>query len=180
MSLPRGPYDVVLADPPWRFASNSVANPGRNALRHYDCMKPTEVAAMPVKDITSKDAVLFLWVTVPFLSAGMDVLNAWGFTYKSNIVWVKSRIGTGYWARNRHEHVLIGRKGKFPAPHPSKRRDSVIDGQQRQHSRKPDALHEYIETCWPGAMRLELFARSPRKGWDVWGDETTKFSEAAE
>jgi N6-adenosine-specific RNA methylase IME4 len=174
--LTRESYDVILADPPWKFASNSKAKPGRNALRHYECMTPGDIAGMPVKDIAAKDSVLFMWVTVPFLDAGIRVMGEWGFKYKSNMVWVKGRVGMGYWARNRHEHVLIGRRGKFPAPHPSKRRDSVIEGQQREHSRKPDALHEYIEECWPGAFRLELFARQRREGWDAWGNETEKFN----
>lgn len=173
------PYSVILADPPWKFSSNSKSKPGRNAFRHYDCMTAAEIAALPVASIAARDAVLYLWVTVPFLEAGLAVLKAWGFAYKSNIAWDKERIGTGYWARNAHEHVLIGRRGVFPTPPPHARPASVIRGQRREHSRKPDQLHADIEAAWPDARRVELFARQRRSGWDCWGNETDKFEAAS-
>lgn len=176
-----GPFDIILADPPWRFKSNSEKNPGRNAIGHYGCMELEDIAALPVGEIAAKDALLLLWVTVPFLPQGLDVARAWGFSYKSELVWVKDRPGTGFWARNRHEVVLICRRGKFPcrskgenAPFP----DSVISGQQREHSRKPDALHDMIDAVpqWVDrTSRLEMFARETRPGWTSWGNETTKF-----
>jgi hypothetical protein len=100
-------------------------------------------------------------------------MAAWGFAYKSNFAWIKERIGTGYWARNRHEHLLVGARGsgicpRFRAIAPV---DSVIEGQQREHSRKPDRAAEIIETYHPGVSKLELFARTSRPGWDAWGDQ---------
>jgi N6-adenosine-specific RNA methylase IME4 len=172
-------YDIVLADPPWKFASNSKAKPGRNALRHYDCMTDQEILDLPVKNWVQKDAMLFMWTTSPMLERSMPVLKAWGFRYVSQLVWVKSRIGTGFWARNKHEIVLIGKRGKFPCPKPAPFPSSVIMGQQREHSRKPDALHAMIDAAWPDRTKLEMFARETRDGWTAWGNETEKFGVAA-
>lgn len=175
MILPAGPFDIVLADPAWRFASNSVAKPGKNAMAHYDCMTVPQICAMPVQDIVAKDALLLMWVTVPFARKAFDVVDAWGFTYKSQIVWPKSRIATGYWARNRHEMLYICRHGAFPCLKPALFPDSVIPGAQREHSRKPDWIHEVIDARFPRARRIELFSRQQRPGWTVWGNETEKF-----
>jgi len=176
-----GPFDIILADPPWRFQSNSAEKPGRNAMGHYDCLPVEDIMALPVREIAAKDSLLLLWVTVPFCRIAFDVVEAWGFSYKSEIMWVKDRIGTGFWARNRHEKVLICRRGKFPcrakgesAPFP----DSVIEGQQRQHSRKPDRLHEMVASVpqWRDrTARLEMFARESRLGWTTWGKEAARF-----
>ncbi|MAN99924.1 MT-A70 family methyltransferase [uncultured Roseovarius sp.] len=174
-----GPFDIICADPAWRFASNSVARPGRNAMRHYPCMTVPEIAALPVRDWAARDALCFMWVTVPHLVGGLDVMRAWGFRYVSQIVWVKSRIATGYWARNRHELVLIGKRGKFPCPRPAPFSDSVIEAPTREHSRKPEALQEAIDAAWPEAARLEMFARRARVGWTAWGNQVGKFEAVA-
>lgn len=172
-----GPFDIILADPPWRFASNSKDKPGKNAMGHYDCLPLPEIQALPVSEIAAKDSLLLLWVTVPFLENGLDTAKAWGFKYVSEIVWTKDRIGTGFWARNRHEVVLICKRGKFPCPRPAPFADSVIHGQQRQHSRKPDRLHEMVAEVsdWADLAKLEMFARESRPGWTTWGDQATKF-----
>lgn len=166
-------YDIIVADPPWRFKSNSAQKPGRNALRHYDCMQLGDIRTL--RPQAAKDALLYLWVTSPFLAHGLEVLADWGFVYKSSLVWVKDRIGTGYWARNRHEVVLIGRRGRFPLPEACPHADSVISGGQREHSRKPESLQDQIDVAWPEARKLEMFARRTRIGWDVWGNETERF-----
>lgn len=168
-------FEVVIADPPWRFASNSEKNPGRNAIGHYSCMKLDEIAALPVREITAKNSLLLLWTTVPFIRLAFDVIDAWGFKYVSEVAWVKDRIGTGFWVRNRHEPLLICKRGKFPCPKPALFPDSVIEGQQREHSRKPDAVHEIVDARLPEYRRLEMFARESRPGWTTWGNETTKF-----
>lgn len=173
-------YDIIVADPPWKFASNSKAKPGRNAMRHYDCMSDAEICALPVKEWSAERALLLMWTTAPMLERSLAVPRAWGFRYKSQLIWVKDRIGTGFWARNRHEIVLICTRGAFPCPRPAPFPDSVIVGQQRQHSRKPDALQDRIDEAWPEARRLEMFARQPRLGWSAFGNETDKFAEAAE
>jgi N6-adenosine-specific RNA methylase IME4 len=177
---PEAGYQIVLADPPWRFASNSDAKPGKNARGHYPCMRLADIAALDIKALAAPDALLFLWVTVPFAEMAFTILNAWGFTYKSQVVWTKERIGTGYWARNRHELIYIARRGKFPCPRPAMFSDSVMRGQQREHSRKPDALQRTIDLTFPTESKIELFARQQRPGWDAWGNETAKFEEATE
>ncbi len=177
---------IIVADPAWKFKSNSKAKPGRNAMGHYDCMTLDDICALPVKDMAEKDALLFLWVTVPFAELAMRVVNEWGFKYKSQLVWPKQRIGTGFWARNRHEMVYICRRGRFPCsinppgePHKSPFDDSVLSGDQREHSRKPDSLQDRIDEVWPNETKLEMFARQTRPGWRVWGNETAKFEVAA-
>jgi N6-adenosine-specific RNA methylase IME4 len=175
-----GTFDVILADPPWRFTSNSAAKPGRNAMGHYSCMKLDEIAALPVREIAERDAILLLWVTVPFAELAFKVVSAWGFKYKSQLAWDKQRKGTGFWARNEHEPLYICTRGKFPCPRPSPFPYSVIRGQRREHSRKPDQLHADIERAFPGTRKLELFAREARPGWHAWGNQTDKFNEKGE
>ena len=172
-------YQIIVADPPWKFSSNSKARPGRNAMRHYPCMPDAEIAAMPVRDWAEKDAILFLWITAPMLERALPIVSAWGFKYKSQLVWVKHKIGTGFWARNRHELVLIGTRGRFECPRPAPFNDSVIEAKARQHSRKPGALQHRIDQVWPEHSKLELFARTTRPGWDAWGNQVDKFEGAA-
>ena len=111
-----GRYGVILADPPWTFATYSSKGKGRSAEAHYDCLTLDQIAALPVGSWAARDAVLYLWCTVPHLVNALGVMTAWGFGYKSGFVWVKDRIGTGYWARNRHEHLLIGARGSKVCP----------------------------------------------------------------
>lgn len=170
-----GPYDIIYADPPWKFSSNSASKPGRNAMRHYPCMTDAEIAALPVGDVVAKHALLVMWTTSPMLVRSLEIPKAWGFEYVSQMVWVKERIGTGFWVRNRHEQVLIHKRGRFPCPRPAPFKDSVIEGGQREHSRKPEELPNMIDLAWPGARKLEMFARRTREGWDAWGNQTTKF-----
>lgn len=179
MELPSGPFDVIYADPPWRFASNSASKPGRNARRHYDCITVEEIAAMPVADMAAPSALLLMWITVPFAHRADEVVRAWGFRSKSQLVWPKRRIGTGYWARNQHELVVIATRGRFPCPRPALFPSSIIPGDQREHSRKPEWVAEQIDARLAGARRIELFARRKRAGWETWGNETEKF-EAVE
>lgn len=174
MILP-GRFDIVYADPPWRFSSNSKARPGRNPMRHYPCMTDQEICDLVRPGMLAKDALLIMWTTSPMLVRSLRVVDAWGFTYKSQLVWVKDRIGTGFWARNRHEIVIIATRGKFKCGSPAPFSDSVIEGQQREHSRKPDILADTISRNWPCHRKLELFARTERPGWEVWGNETDKF-----
>lgn len=174
-----GGWQVVYADPAWRFASNSKANPGRNAMRHYECMTVEEIAAMPVSKVVADDALLLMWVTVPFSHRAYEVVDAWGFKPKSQLVWVKSRIATGYWARNQHEICIIARRGKFPCLRPALFPTSLIPGETREHSRKPEWVQDQVDMRFPLASKLELNARRERVGWTVWGNETTKFEGMA-
>jgi len=179
IELPAGPFDVILADPPWRFASNSARRPGRNARAHYPCMTADEIAEMPVHLCVGDSCLLLLWATAPMLPDALAVMDLWGFRYKSQVVWIKDRIGTGYWVRNRHELLLIGTHRRPHCPRPLFA-DSVIEAPRRQHSRKPGAIHEAAEAAYPDARKLELFARAERPGWTVQGNETRKFTDMQE
>jgi N6-adenosine-specific RNA methylase IME4 len=146
---------VILADPPWQ-----LGNPDSDlsAEQHY----PT----LPIADITgihvpaAQDAILFLWAISGLLSEALEVVSRWGFTYKTSMVWVKHAIGPGVWLRNRHELLLTAIGGNWSAPPPELRRDSVITAKRRRHSQKPDEAYERIDSMYPTARRLELFART--------------------
>lgn len=168
---PPGGFDIIVADPPWKFASNSAAKPGRNAMRHYPCMPTKDIAAMPVELTSAKHALLFLWATSPMLPQALDVMGAWGFKYISSAVWVKTRLGTGYWFRNRHEILLLGKRGKFPRGAKAPFKTSIIEGEFRGHSRKPSQLQDRIDEIWPTQAKLEMFARQRRLGWAAHGNE---------
>ena len=173
--LPPGPFGVIVADPPWRFDSHAKRKHGevksRAAVAHYPVMKLQDIANIPVEEITEPDAVLFLWAVGSMLPQALNVMGAWGFAPVSQMVWVKPSIGMGYWTRNRHENILIGRRGKPSPPFAGLRRDSVIEAPRRRHSQKPDELQDWIDQAWPEAAKLEMFARRPRDGWAVWGNE---------
>jgi N6-adenosine-specific RNA methylase IME4 len=179
LTVPGG-WQVILADPPWSFASNSAERPGRNARRHYPCMPVWAISDLPVKEIAARDALLLLWATVPFAAEAVSVAEARGFRYVSQAVWVKARIGTGFWARNRHEPLLICRRGRFPCPPGGLFADSVHAEPAREHSRKPDFVHRAVEARLPQeTRRLELFARAGRPGWAVWGNDVERFGVEA-
>jgi N6-adenosine-specific RNA methylase IME4 len=169
--LPNGDklYPVLYADPPWRYQFSETRS--RQIENHYPTMPHEEIAKMefPAAD----DAVLFMWATNPKLAEAFVVLAGWGFEYVTNMVWVKNHIGMGYFARSRHELLLIARRGSLPVPEPANRPDSVIEAPRLEHSAKPPIVYDLIERMYPGFAKLELFARSEREGWDVWGNEVT-------
>jgi N6-adenosine-specific RNA methylase IME4 len=165
-------YAVIYADPPWRFTPYSDEGLDRAADNHYETMTTNDILALADKIPAAKDCVLFLWATVPMLVDALEVMLAWGFTYKSNFVWVKDKAGTGFWNRNKHELLLVGTRGDVPAPAPGEQLDSVIPAKARRHSEKPPAFAELIEEMYPNAPAIELFARKSRLGWHVWGNET--------
>jgi N6-adenosine-specific RNA methylase IME4 len=179
IQLPAGPFGIALINPPRRFKVRSLKGESRSASNHYNTRDTDDIYDLPISSILTKDAAIFLWATSPMLSQALQALTAWGFTYRSSLVWVKDRVGNGYWARNCHEMVLIGARGKFRAPIPAHRPDSVIEGQQREHSRKPVRLHEIIEAAWPAACKVVLFAREGRPGWVVWGNQPSNFDDNA-
>jgi N6-adenosine-specific RNA methylase IME4 len=168
-------FSVIYADPPWAFAANSEAKPGKGARRHYQTMKTPEIAALPVRALAAKDSLCLMWATAPMIEDALRVMRAWHFTYKSMLVWPKNKIATGYWARNAHEIVLIGRRGRFPCDAPALFPTSIIPGKVREHSRKPDWVAEIVQDRHPDLPKLELFARAPRPGWMVLGNQTDKF-----
>lgn len=167
--LPDGVFDLILADPPWQYDFAETDN--RKIENQYPTMTVDQIMALDIADVTADNATLYLWTTTAKLVEGLDVLDAWGFTYKSSMVWVKDKIGMGYHARGRHEFILIGTRGTPGTPEPEDRPDSVIEAPRTEHSRKPDRLYEIIETAYPDKKYLELFARRPREGWEAWGNE---------
>ena len=176
MILPQGPWTVIMADPAWSFSSNSKAKPGRNARGHYDCMTLDEIKAMPVAEVAARDSMLYLWATSPMTPHALEVMTAWGFTYKSQIVWDKMKRGTGFHVRNEHELILIGRRGKGPLMAHRTRTGSIIREKARQHSRKPEAAYTMLEEGYPDTPKLELFARCQRPNWTAWGDQVERFA----
>jgi N6-adenosine-specific RNA methylase IME4 len=164
--LPRGRYQVILADPPWQ-----LGNPDSDLApdQHYPTLPLTHISALQVP--AAKDAILYLWAVSALLPEALDVVSAWGFTYKTNLVWDKHSIGPGVWLRNRHELLLVAIRGAWSPPEPELRVDSVITAKRRRHSQKPDQAYERIEAMYPHARRLELFARNRRPGWTSWGNQ---------
>ena len=135
-------------------------------------METPEICKLPVP--ATPDAVLFLWVPGSCLPEAFEVLEAWRFSYVTNIVWIKNVVGLGNWVRNQHELLLIGRRGNMPCPLPANRPPSVIQAPRREHSQKPDAAYALIERMYPGLPKLELFARNIRPGWSAWGNEVQR------
>ena len=173
-ALPDKRYGVILADPPWRFEPYSrITGMDRAADNHYPTSTLDRIKALAVKSIAAPDCVLFLWATVPMLPQALEVMAAWGFAYKSSLAWVKDRVGTGYWSRNKHELMLIGTRGHVPAPAMGTQWPSAIEAPVGRHSEKPVVFYEVIERYFPTLPRIELHARSQtvRPGWDAWGLE---------
>jgi len=172
-------FATVLADPPWRFINRTgKVAPEHRRLSRYDTMSVDEIAALPVLKALADTAHLYLWVPNALLPDGLRVMQAWGFTYKSNIVWHKLRKdggsdgrGVGFYFRNVTEVVLFGTRGKNARTlRPGRTQVNYLGTRKREHSRKPDEMYDIIEACSP-AQRLELFARGARKGWSVWGNQ---------
>jgi N6-adenosine-specific RNA methylase IME4 len=131
------------------------------------------ICALPVAGITTPDAMLFLWVPPSFIKKGIGVLEAWGFELATSMVWVKDKIGTGIYVRQRHEYLLLGKRGKPLTPKPGDQPDSVIEAPRGNHSAKPPSVYDLIEKMYPDLSRIELFSRSPRDGWDAWGNQAS-------
>ena len=172
-------FATLLADPPWRFTNKTgKVAPEHKRLTRYGTMTLPEIMALPVEQLAAPTAHLYLWCPNALLPDGIAVMKAWGFTYKSNIVWHKVRKdggsdgrGVGFYFRNVTELVLFGVRGKNARTlAPGRRQVNLLATRKREHSRKPDELYPIIEACSPGP-RLELFARYPQPGWEVWGNE---------
>jgi N6-adenosine-specific RNA methylase IME4 len=171
-ALPDRRYGVILADPPWRFEPWSRhTGMDRAADNHYPTMTVDEIAALDIASIAADDCVLFLWATGAMDPQAHEVRRAWGFEYRGQFVWVKDRVGTGYWNRNQHELLLIGVRGDIPAPAPGTQFASVIEAAVGEHSEKPTRFHELIEAYFPTLPKIELYARKAREGWARWGFE---------
>jgi N6-adenosine-specific RNA methylase IME4 len=170
-------FSTILADPPWQFINRTgKVAPEHRRLSRYGTMSVAEIAALPVAGALADTAHLYLWVPNALLPEGLQVLHAWGFRYKSNIIWHKLRKdggsdgrGVGFYFRNVTEMLLFGVRGKNARTlGPGRTQVNYIGTRKREHSRKPDEQYPLIEGCSPGPY-LELFARGARPGWSVWG-----------
>jgi N6-adenosine-specific RNA methylase IME4 len=177
-------FRTVLADPPWQFQNRTgKVAPEHRRLARYGTMRLEEIAAVPVPGVLADTAHLYLWVPNALLPDGIRVLSAWGFRYKSNLVWHKIRKdggsdgrGVGFYFRNVTELVLFGVRGKHARTLAAGRRQvNLLATRKREHSRKPDELYDIIEACSEGPY-LELFARNTRRGWTGWGDQSESYS----
>ena len=174
---PEKRYGLVLDDPEWRFEVRSRATGlDRAADNHYPTSDLAEIAARDIGAICAADCAWFRWVTVPFLSHGLRLMEqVEGFTYRSSWAWAKDRAGTGYWNRNRHEILLLAVRGHVPAPAPGTQWDSLLAADVAGHSAKPECFLEMIEAYFPSLPKIELNRRgAARPGWDVWGNEAVE------
>jgi N6-adenosine-specific RNA methylase IME4 len=191
-----GPFGVIMADPPWQYGSPRamVGNRGRGSNngqaariiqadtnQHYPTMALSEIKALPVEAVAAADSLLFMWVTNPFLAdgSGVDVVKAWGFTPKSVLTWSKVQtdgvspsMKTGHWFRSASEHIIFATRGSVKRPLDWQAIPTWHGAKRLPHSVKPEVFYRYAESAYPGALRLEMFARRPRNGWVVWGNES--------
>jgi N6-adenosine-specific RNA methylase IME4 len=175
LPLPKGKYNVILADPPWKYTDTCEkgAIQSKGADKHYKDGSLTiqQLSTMDVPYISAKDSILFLWTTSPMLEDSFKVINSWGFKYKASFIWDKIKHNMGHYNSVRHEFLLLCIKGSFQ-PEELKLFDSVISMEKtKKHSEKPDIFYEMIETLYPTGKKIELFARNKRDGWDSWGNE---------
>lgn len=176
-------FSTILADPPWQFQNRTgKVAPEHRRLSRYGTMELGDIAALPVAKVAAETSHLYLWVPNALLPEGLQVMEAWGFKYKSNIVWHKVRKdggsdgrGVGFYFRNVTELVLFGVRGKNARTlAPGRSQVNLLATQKREHSRKPDEFYDIVESCSPGPY-LELFARGARPGWHVWGNQAEEY-----
>ncbi len=165
-------YPIIYADPPWRYENPPMGGTNRSIENHYPTMTLEEICALPVVDLATDDALLYLWATAPKLAECMKVIEAWGFEYRTNAIWDKESIGMGYHFRNQHEILLIAKRGNIPPPQAGTQPSSVYREKRGEHSAKPAFYYDMIETAYPQLPKIELFCRSPRDGWAVWGNQS--------
>lgn len=163
--LPTGPFHVIVADPPWRYESG-------NDLP-YPTMDLEDIKSMPIGGIAADDGVLWLWTTNAHLRVAFEVVDAWGFEYKTLLTWVKDRMGTGEWLRGRSEHCILATRGRPVFIHGSY--STVLEAVRREHSRKPQEFYDLVESTCPGT-KVDLFSRQTRKGWAVFGNAVCTYA----
>lgn len=169
--LPEGKFGVLVADPPWEY-EHEISD-SRAIGTHYGTWSMNRICEFGEKLPTLKDAVLFLWCPAPLNEKGFQVIASWGFTYRAQFVWVKDKIGMGYWTRTQHELLLIATKGNVSPPEPTLRFSSVISAPRTNHSEKPAEAYRIIKEMSPNQKRLELFTRKPHDGFESWGNEVS-------
>jgi len=182
-TVPAKGYKTILADPPWRFTNRTgKVAPEHKRLNRYETLSLKEIMEMPVSLVADEASHLYLWVPNALLPEGLEVMRAWGFQYKSNLIWHKVRKdggpdgrGVGFYFRNTTEIVLFGIRGRMRTLQPGRSQVNIIRTQKQEHSRKPDELYTIVEKCSPGPY-LEIFARGKRKGWDVFGNQAEDYN----
>ena len=181
--VPEKGYGTILADPPWQFRNRTgKMAPEHKRLSRYSTIKLKEIKEIPVSVVAAENSHLYLWVPNALLKEGLEVMEAWGFEYKTNLIWHKIRKdggpdgrGVGFYFRNTTEIILFGIRGKLRTLDPGRTQVNIIRSRKREHSRKPDELYDIIEQCSPGPF-LELFARGKRENWDQWGNEVEDYA----
>jgi N6-adenosine-specific RNA methylase IME4 len=179
------PFGAILIDPPWRFMNRTgKVAPEHKRLRRYETMSFEEIAALPVGEIAAEKSHVYLWCPNALLAEGLGVMKAWGFKYKTNLVWYKVRKdggpdgrGVGFYFRNVTELLLFGVKGSFRTLAPGRRQVNILISRKEEHSRKPDDVYQLIERCSPGPY-VELFARQRLPGWVQWGDQVDSYDKS--
>jgi N6-adenosine-specific RNA methylase IME4/ParB-like chromosome segregation protein Spo0J len=174
IALPDGKYGLIYCDPPWQFKTRSDKGMDRSADNHYPCSPTDKIGEIAIQEIADKNCVCFMWATAPMFPDALNLLERWGFTYKTHMIWVKNKMATGYWFRNQHEILVVGTKGLVPAPAPGSQFSSVLMCDVKEHSVKPDEFYKIIESYYPTFKKIELFARRPRDGWTAWGFDAPK------
>ena len=177
INFPNKKYNIIYADPPWQYKRNG----GKSAESKYDVMSLDAIKDLPVNNISEDNSHLYMWVTNPFISEGLEVCKSWGFEYKTLLTWVKTYkdgspiMGMGYYFRGATEHIIFGVKGKKLCN--NRNTKNIFFNIQRQHSQKPSCVKEIIVKSSGDLSRIELFAREETDGWDYWGNETKKFTK---
>jgi N6-adenosine-specific RNA methylase IME4 len=178
----RGRFGTILIDPPWRFANRTgKMAPEHKRLHRYPTMSFEEIAALPVAEHALPRSHLYLWCPNALLLEALQIMKLWGFTYKTNIVWYKTRKdggpdgrGVGFYFRNVTELLLFGIRGNLRTLNAGRRQVNIIVSRKQEHSWKPEQAYEIIEACSPGPY-LELFARRRRTGWQWWGNQAESY-----
>ena len=164
--LPKGPFRVIVCDPPWRYGRES--DPTHQTSSPYPSMSVDEIKTLPVRKRAHKDCILWLWTTNAHLPHAFEIAAAWGFEYKTMLTWAKHKMGTGDWLRGKTEHCLLCIRGKPTVQLTNQ--TTLLEANAGEHSAKPDEFYALVEKLCPGS-KLEMYQRKPRKGWQGWGDE---------
>lgn len=176
-------YDIILADPPWDYAGqkqHSGKNSGDTggAIVHYPTMKLPELMKMDVKSISAPNSLLFMWTTGPQLFKCIDIMKAWGFSYKTvAFVWDKGKVNPGSYTMSQTEFVLVAKRGSIPKPRGLRNVRQLLEASEKilvprtAHSEKPEEVQDRIDLMFPTQRKLEMFARRERSGWDLYGNE---------
>ena len=178
-----GPFGAILADPPWRFTNRTgKMAPEHQRLRRYRTLSFAEIAALPVAGLAGAGCHLYLWCPNALLPEALGIMQAWGFRYKTNLVWYKVRAdggpdgrGVGFYFRNVTELLLFGVKGRMRTLAPGRRQVNIVVSRKQEHSKKPDAVYDLVERCSPGPY-CELFSRQRVAGWSQWGEELDTYA----